>query len=208
MHFRPFYDEEDYSFYDACAHIFPKDFCQVLLRRFNIAKLYLTGLVWQETLFGLVGIILGADQELENKQAIESFLRQASIALARRTTEERLSRSEQRFADLVTHDDRPSIVINNDGRTMHVNPRFTEIFGYTQKDIPTWGAWTDKACPGVLYQDRALAVIQPDQPGPGRGPDLILPVRCSNGKEIDAVIQPVFLSDGVLITIHPKRGDY
>ena len=59
-----------------------------------------------------------------------------------------------------------------------------------------------------LYQDRALAVIQPDQPGPGRGPDLILPVRCSNGKEIDAVIQPVFLSDGVLITIHPKRGDY
>ncbi|MDD5685370.1 MAG: PAS domain S-box protein, partial [Methanoregulaceae archaeon] len=131
MHFRPFYEEEEYSFYDACAHVFPKDLCDVFVREFNIAKIYLTGLVWQDQVFGQVGIILGRDEELENRQAIESFFRQASIALARRMTEERLLRSDQRFFDLVTLSDKPALVFNQEGKSIIVNPGFTTEFGYT-----------------------------------------------------------------------------
>ena len=85
----------------------------------------------------MVGICLGPDEVLENSQAIESFLRQASIAISRRMTEERLIRSEQRFSDMVNLADFPAAVIDRDGRYIQVNPQFTEQFGYTLEDIPT-----------------------------------------------------------------------
>ena len=84
MHFRPFFEDEQISFYDVCIHQFSREACEEIVRRFSIGKLFLTGLVWQEQLFGIVGICLGPDEMLENKQAIESFVRQASIAIARR----------------------------------------------------------------------------------------------------------------------------
>ena len=161
MHFRPFYEEEEYSFYDACAHVFPKDLCDVFVREFNIAKIYLTGLVWQDQVFGLVGIILGRDEELENRQAIESFFRQASIALARRMTEERLSRSEQRFREMITLSDKPALVFNQEGKAILVNPRFTGEFGYTQEDIPNRDAWLEMAFPDPEYRREVTAALSP-----------------------------------------------
>lgn len=196
MHFRPFYDDEEYSFYDACAHIFPKDLCEVLLREFRIAKLYLTGLVWQDKLFGLVGIILGRDETLDNKQAIESFLRQASIAIARRMTEDRLSRSEQRFADLVATLDIPAVVIAPDDRIALINPRFSEEFGYVPTDIPTWDAWLGKAFPDPAYRNEAVAALNPDHGKTGEIPTKTFEVRSRNGERKRVIFRTVLLSDG------------
>ena len=84
FHFKPFFEDQQYSFYDVCLHQFSREACEEIVRRFSIGKLFLIGLVWQEQLFGFVGMCIGPDEMLENKQAIESFVRQASIALARR----------------------------------------------------------------------------------------------------------------------------
>lgn len=45
MHFKPFYEEEEYSFYDCCARLFTKEACDKVSLTFNIAKIYLTAAV-------------------------------------------------------------------------------------------------------------------------------------------------------------------
>ncbi len=207
MHFRPFYEDEEYSFYDACAHIFSEDLCKVFLREFKIAKLYLTGLVWQDQLFGLVGIILGPDENLENRQAIESFLRQASIAIARRMTEGRLSRSEQRFTDLVTSLDLPAFAIEQGGRISLVNPGFTDTFGYSEEDIPTLETWFEKAFPDPGYGKEAFSAVNCNQRASSNLPDGTFTVRCKGGEMRNVGIRPIHLSDGnQVVTLHVKDG--
>ncbi len=196
MHFRPYYETEEYSFYDACAHIFPENLCQVFLREFKIAKLYLTGLVWQDQLFGLVGIILGSDETLENRQAIESFLRQASIALARRMTEDRLLRSERRFEELINSLENPVAVIAPDDRITLLNPKFSEEFGYIPTDIPTGEAWLEKAFPDPAYRKEAIAALNPVYRETGKIPSKSFEVRCGNGERKRISFRTVLLSDG------------
>jgi PAS domain S-box-containing protein len=192
FHFRPFFDDEQISFYDICARQIPKEVGDAILQEFNIGKMYLTGLVWQDQLFGVVGICLSPDEVLENKQAIESFLRQASIAISRRMTEERLSRSDRRFKDLLSLADLPTAVIDREGRVMTVNPKFTELFGYMQDDIPTREKWFEKAFPDPEYRRETVSAWSPDHPG-------TLTVRCRNGEEKDVISRPVALSDGTQV---------
>jgi len=94
-------DTTNYSLYDICFGQIPEEVCEAILDRFNIERLYGIGLAWENQLFGIVGIFLSPGEVLEDRQAIESFLRQASIAIARRQTEDRLRRSERRFRDVV-----------------------------------------------------------------------------------------------------------
>jgi PAS domain S-box-containing protein len=206
MRFRPLYDEEQISFFNSCARIFPEEVCYSFLRTFNIGKIYLIGLVWQEKLFGLVGIFHGPGEELENQQAIESFLRQASIAIARRQTEERLSRSEQRFAELVSSGSLPPAVVVRDGRISLVNPQFTGIFGYTREDIPTLQEWLAKAIPDPEYREKLVSALNPDIPGAGDFPPRIFSVQCRNGDEKGVTFMPVILSDGTqVVTCEVKK---
>jgi PAS domain S-box-containing protein len=195
MRFRPFFEDEEISFYEHCAGQMPMNVCNAILQDFNIGKIYLTGLVWQEQLFGVVGICHGPDEVLENRQAIESFLRQASIALARRMTEERLSRSEQRFFDLVTLSDKPALVINQEGKTTLVNPGFTREFGFTHVDIPHREAWLENAFPDPESRKKAVDLLDSDHV-PSNGS---FTIRCRDGRERDVSLQPVHLSDGTCV---------
>jgi PAS domain S-box-containing protein len=195
--FQPFFDKEELSFYDICMRQFSRDACESFLRRFNIGKVCFTGLAWQGHLFGLVGICLGPEEVLENKQAIESFFRQASIALARRMTEERLSRSEQRFFDLVSLSDKPALVMNQEGKTTLVNPGFSDEFGFTQVDIPHREAWLKVAFPDPEYRKKAVALLDSDH-NPSNG---TFTIRCRDGEKKDVCFQPVHLSDGTVVVV-------
>lgn len=199
MHFKPYYDTEEYSFYDACAHLFPKELCDTFVQKFNIAQLYLTGLVWQEQLFGLVGIILGPDEELENKQAIESFLRQASIAIARRMTEERLLQSEQRFRDLVNTLNLPAVVILPDGRISLINPHFIRIFGYSHEDIPTESVLFEKAFPDPGYRQIVVAALNLGNRGSGSLTQKNVYMQSKDGETKTIDLRLVHLSDGTMV---------
>lgn len=145
MHFKPFYEEEEYSFYDCCARLFSKEDCNKFALKFNIAKIYLTGLVWQEQLFGIVGICLSKDKKLENKQAILSFFRQGSKALARRMTEQKLLRCEQKFNEFASGLDIPVMILDKQNAIVNMNGKFTEEFGYTLNTVSSFETWAEKA---------------------------------------------------------------
>ena len=197
MHFRPYFKDEELSFYDVCSHMFPFEIGERIKQRFEIARIYLTGLVWQEQLFGLVGICMGPEG-LEDRTAIESFLRQASIALARRQTEERLRRSESRFRDLIDSSPIPSAVIESAGRYTYTNRAFTDLFGYTLEDIPTGKDWFRLAFPDPVRRREALAAWKADREaaGPCHSRQRTFPVRCRGGAEKMILFRPVELSDG------------
>ncbi|RPJ54131.1 MAG: PAS domain S-box protein, partial [Methanobacteriota archaeon] len=198
LHFRPFFDDEQLSFYDVCIQRFTREAAEEMVRRARIAKLFLTGLVWQEQLFGMVGICLGPDETLDNKQAIESFLRQASIAIARRQTEDRLRRSDQRFHELMEVSPVPAALISSDGRYIHVNGKFTEMFGYTLQDIPTGKAWLEQAFPDPISRKMAIAARKADLETASSGPirPRLYQIRCKGGHDKMVRFQPAILSDG------------
>ncbi len=181
------------SFYDLCFHQLPEDLCQEILRTQNIGKVYIAFLVWSEQLFGDVGIFLPSDVVLEDRQTIESFLRQASIALARRQTEERLHRSEQRLQEVIDLAPAPAALLDPEGRFACINRVFTDRFGYTLADISTAHAWFQRAFPDENDRNDAIAAWQADRPAARSRP---IRVRCRDGTEKTVRFYPAILSDG------------
>ncbi|KQC03628.1 MAG: histidine kinase, partial [Methanoculleus sp. SDB] len=198
LHFRPYMEDEVVSFYDYCMHRFSREACDEIVRRFRIGKLYMIGLVWKEQLFGFAGIFLSPDEVLEDQQAIESFLRQASIAIARRQTEDRLRRNEHRFKEVMDLSPYAAAFIDPDGSYLYLNHQFSAIFGYTLEDIPTSREWFQKAFPDEAARREAIATWQSDREQAGRGQprSRTFSVRCKNGKEKVILFNPVELCDG------------
>ena len=196
--FRPKSEATQWSFYDICFRQIPEDICEAILDRFNIGRMYAVGLIWGEQLFGMVGIFLAPDEELEDKQAVESFLRQASIAIARRQTEDRLRRNEHRFREVMDVSPYAASLIDPDGRYSFLNRRFTDLFGFTLSDIPAGKEWFRKAVPDEYARKEAIATWQSDleQPVKGEARSRTFSVRCKNGEDKVILFRPVELCDG------------
>jgi PAS domain S-box-containing protein len=196
--FRPESEATELSFYDICFQEIPEEICDEILSRFNIGKLVHVGLVWQRQLFGIVGVFLPPHGKLKDRQAVESFTRQASIAIARRQTEERLRRSERRFRDVVDSSPLAAAIIDADGRYLYLNRQFTETFGYTLEDIPTGREWFRLAFPDDTQRREAIAAWQEDLLNVGRGQPRprTFPIRSKDGEVKAILFRPVELCDG------------
>jgi PAS domain S-box-containing protein len=186
------------SFHDFCFRQIPEEVCEEILRSQNIGMVYEIGLVWEEQLFGMVGIFLSPDEELKDRKVVVSFLRQASIALARRQTENRLRLSEQRLRDIVDLSPLPAALIGSDARYTFVNGKFTETLGYTLHDIPDGKAWFSQAFPDSVQRKEAI-IAWKDDPGrsqKGRMQPRTFDVRCKDGTKKTILFHPVTLRDG------------
>ena len=198
LYFKPEDGQVGMSLYDVCFGQIPEECCEEILRALNLGKVYLLFLVWGEHLYGNLGIYLPLERELENERAIESFVRQASIAIARRQTEERLRRSEARFRDLIDSSPVAAAVIESDGRYAYINRAFTDLFGYTLADIPTGKDWFRLAFPNETRRREAIAAWKTDREaaGPCHSRPRTFSVRCRDGGEKAIRFRPVELSDG------------
>jgi PAS domain S-box-containing protein len=196
--FRPYFDDEEYSMYEVCIRQIPREICNDLIQKLRIGRMYQIGLVWQEQLFGIVGVFMPPEHELEDKQVFESFVRQASIAIARRQTEDRLRRSERRFRDIMNFSPVPAVLIESDGRYASVNEKFTETFGYSLQDVPNGKTWFIRAFPDPAHREEAVAAWKSDLADARTGPIQPRPftVRCKSGEDKSVLCKPVVLSEG------------
>jgi PAS domain S-box-containing protein len=196
--FRPASERGEYSFYDICFRQIPEELCEAILDRFTIGKFYHVALMWQDRLFGMVGIFLSPGEKLEEKHAVESFIRQASIAIARRQTEDHLRQSEKRFREVINLSPVPAGIIDPEGNYTFVNQAFTNLFGYKLADIPNGREWFEKAFPDPGYRGEALAAWKSDlaNTAPGKVRPRTFRVRCSNDEVKDTRFLPATLSDG------------
>ncbi|MDN7024884.1 PAS domain S-box protein [Methanoculleus sp. FWC-SCC1] len=196
--FRPTSEASGWPIYDVCFRQIPEEICDAILSRFNIGKLSSIRLAWANRLFGIAGIFLPPGEVLEHRQVIELFLQQASIALARRQTENRLRRSEARFRDVIDSSPVAAAIIESDGRYSFLNRAFTDLFGYTLADIPTGREWFRQAFPDAAYRREAIAAWKADREENSRGAPRprTFSVRCKSGEEKAILFRPVELCDG------------
>jgi diguanylate cyclase (GGDEF)-like protein/PAS domain S-box-containing protein len=85
-------------------------------------------------LIGIIGIAFGANRL--KKQVHE-----------REKAEEGIRSEKERFLLLSESSPLGMVLIGADGTFTYINPKFTEIFGYTLEDVPNRGEWLRKAFP-------------------------------------------------------------
>jgi len=197
------------SFYDLCFRKFPKDRCDEVLQDQGIGKVNIFLLFWKNKLLGAVAIFLGRDEKIRNFHAVESFIRQASIALSQRITANLLRRSEELLREVVNISPHPIALIDKNGRYLFVNPAFTEMFGYSLEEIQNGREWFRLAYPDPEYRKVVIEAWKADLERSRVGefrPRTFL-VRCRNGKEREVLFTPVTLSNGAqFITYSDKSG--
>lgn len=186
------------SLYDICFQRIPRELCNRILSEQNIGKANIFLLYWKDEFFGAVAIFLGRDERIENIHAVESFIRQSSIAISQRMTAARLKRSEERFREVVNISPHPISLIDRSGRYLFVNQAFTGMFGYTLEDIPDGKDWFRLAYPDEEYRQVVIDTWKTDLANskvwdfrPRR-----FRVSCKNGEERDVLFTPVTLSNG------------
>jgi PAS domain S-box-containing protein len=105
----------------------------------------------------------------------------------RKQAEELMRRSEERFRTLAESAPFGISIMKPDRSFEYFNPKFTEIFGYTLKDLPDKASWFKKAYPDEEYRNKVAAVWYQDWIE-GSEVDEIKPkiftVRCKNGRDI------------------------
>jgi PAS domain S-box-containing protein len=187
-----------WPFYDICFRAIPEEICEAILERFNIVKLCLTGLVWRDRLYGITGIFLPPGREVENKEIIESFIRQVSIAIARRETEERLRLSGVRFRSMLDASPFGIALIDHERRFCYCNRRFSEIFGYETGRAVTATEWVRQIFADDSDWQEAVAAWRSDleRSAPGQIRPRTFVVRSRDGAKKTILSRAVTLPDG------------
>jgi PAS domain S-box-containing protein len=113
--------------------------------------------------------------------------------LARRT----FGKSDEKYTNLVIHAPIGLSTINKGGKYEYVNPKFTEIFGFTLEDIPRREHFLEKAYPDPEYRQKVLACWKEDSGAAkeGKAPPRVFTVTCKDGSTKEILFKRVALTD-------------
>jgi len=102
-----------------------------------------------------------------------------------RQTEETLSGEKEESRTMIEDSPLGVSLIGRDGDYRYINPKFTEIFGYTLKDIPTGREWFEKAYPDEEYRNQVISTWKSDLKKSSRGESRprVFTVTCKDGSE-------------------------
>jgi diguanylate cyclase (GGDEF)-like protein/PAS domain S-box-containing protein len=86
-------------------------------------------------------------------------------------------------------------LIDNQGKYLYVNPYFTEITGYTLKDIPTKDVWFNNAYPDKAYRKKVSETWCHDSNQPEQAKSREFIITCKNGQSKHIEFRSTFLKD-------------
>ena len=116
----------------------------------------------------------------------------------RKHMEEVLRESEERFRYLAEFSPLPLLIIDGSGKYEYINPKFTEVFGYTLAEIPSGKIWFKLAYPDPTYRRQVIEIWEKDIRELGKA--VIRPrtlrVTCKNGLEKEILFRPVLMDNG------------
>jgi PAS domain-containing protein len=113
----------------------PKSICHVLEKFLNVGEIYFSGFAKGKELFGDTIIILPKKVELNNREFINTFIKQAAIALQKKQAEEGLKDSEERLK--ILFDYAPDAYYINDlkGNFVDGNKAAERVIGYKKEEL-------------------------------------------------------------------------
>lgn len=129
----------------------------------------------------------------------------------RKRTEDALRESEARFRTLVEKTPLGISLMKSDLTFEYLNPRFTEILGYTLDDLADKWQWFEKAYPDPGSRAEAVSLWQQDlidRPEVGMVRDRIVTVCCKDGKEKLIHIRSVVMDDGKHLVTYQDITDH
>ncbi|MBA4418018.1 MAG: hypothetical protein C0392_08930 [Syntrophus sp. (in: bacteria)] len=118
--------------------------------------------------------------------------------LARRRLPRKPSRQRERFKTLSEQAPFGMTLIDSKGTFKYINPKFTELFGYDQTDIPDGRTWFKKAYPDQEYRRTVIDtwISQTEHFRPGEKDPYTFTVTCKDGTEKIVNFVPVLLGTG------------
>ncbi|RLA91277.1 MAG: hypothetical protein DRG20_01880, partial [Deltaproteobacteria bacterium] len=131
-----------------------------------------------------------------NKDEVIAIIRDITFS---KKTEKALKESEERFRTLVEDAPFGISILRADRSFEYLNPKFTEIFGYTINDIPNKDIWFKKAYPNEKYRKKVLSVWKEDffdNLKVGEIKPRVFTVRCKDEKDKIIHFRGVLLKDG------------
>jgi len=137
------------------------------------------------------------DQHRRVEQQQSEFSQSLKREIAKKTAE--LKRSEEKFRAFAENAPFGLSIMNPDQSFAYLNPRFTEIFGYTMQDIPNKETWFRRAYPNEPNRNEAIAAWRHDTSQRSKNSfqdPKIFTVRCRDGSDKIIRFRNVTLPDG------------
>ena len=122
--------------YGLLLQTIPKGICKSIEKLANINKIFVIDLAKKEQFFGSVIILLKEKTaELKNNLLIETFIKQASIAILKRQAEEALRINEDKL-DLIFNSSPVGICsVDMLGNFITTNPAYEQMLGYAKAEL-------------------------------------------------------------------------
>lgn len=108
-----------------------------------------------------------------------------------------LKESEQRFREMVEVSPYPVSIIDQNGKYLYFNSKFTEVFGYTKEQITSGRDWFNAAYPDEAYRKQVIHAWITDIEQAGERPisPRLFRVTTRSGEVKEVIFRTVRLSD-------------
>jgi PAS domain S-box-containing protein len=113
----------------------PKNICHVLEKLLNVGEIYFSGFAKGKELFGNTIIILPKMVELNNREFINTFIKQAAIALQKKQAEEELRDSEEHLKILFDYAPDAYYISDIKGKFIDGNKAAERLIGYKKEEL-------------------------------------------------------------------------
>ena len=113
----------------------PQDSCDTIKKDLDLGdSLYTIGLTRYGILFGNVSFSLRKGETLTNSSIIETFVRQASVVLHRKSTDDALKASESRYRSVIENIQDVFYRSDTKGNLIMASPSWARLLGYDSLD--------------------------------------------------------------------------
>ncbi|MCP3876434.1 MAG: PAS domain S-box protein [Desulfobacteraceae bacterium] len=116
----------------------------------------------------------------------------------KKLTEKALQKEKDLLSAILDSNPYGIAMTDHNGQYLYVNPKFTQITGYLQKDIPSKKEWFEKAYPDADYRKIIIKRWENDKIQLGGIEDREFKIRCKNGQSKYIEFRSTFLKDQII----------
>lgn len=128
-------DKFEHGLHELSFGKIPKKITRPIERMIRIGNIYGIAFILDNEIYANAAMIFPRGKDIQNWETVETFVKQASIALKRRQTEQALRESEEKFRTLADLTPTAICIVENQENCLYVNKFWQTLTGYSTADI-------------------------------------------------------------------------